>query len=187
MVQTFNHKEPTSFETLATLVSQFTVLGDVPNWDSVQTQSPSSIGLWSDQMSKFSWYGPKVRIQSPDPEFQNMPSRMHNTARKPSTWHAYFILQMTDSPQNVFPFLFMIGSGLILSNSLYEYTYNLCRICGVYILLMSCISEKMGFINQFRFLIEIYENALTPGSTRRGTDVVFMLFGHVDITWGIST
>ncbi len=40
----------------------FSVLGDVPNWDSGQTQSPSSIGLWLDP--KFEFSGTK----SPDPD-----------------------------------------------------------------------------------------------------------------------
>ncbi len=48
MVRTFNHEEPSSFETLG---SQFSVLRVVPNWDSGQTQSPSSLG-------------PKVQIQT---------------------------------------------------------------------------------------------------------------------------
>ena len=48
MVRTFTHEELSSFEALG---SQFSVLGDVPNWDSCQTQNPSSLGL-------------KVRIQS---------------------------------------------------------------------------------------------------------------------------
>ncbi len=62
----------------------------------------------------------------------------------------------------MFQFLLIIAHGLILSNSLSEYTYNLSRICGVYILLMSCIGEQMRHINQSRFLIDIYGNALTP-------------------------
>ncbi len=59
MVQTFAHEEPSSFETMG---PQFSVLGDVPNWDSGQTQSPSSIGFWSDPKSEFSGN------ESPDPD-----------------------------------------------------------------------------------------------------------------------
>ena len=44
-------EEPRSFETLG---SQFSVLGDVPNLDSGQTQSTSSIRLLSDPKSEFS-------------------------------------------------------------------------------------------------------------------------------------
>ena len=40
----------------------FPVLGDVPNWDSGQTKSPSSILLWSDPKSEFSG------TESPDPD-----------------------------------------------------------------------------------------------------------------------
>ncbi len=43
-------------------VSVFCVLGNVPNWDSGQTQSPSSLWLWSPQ--SLSFLGPKVRIQT---------------------------------------------------------------------------------------------------------------------------
>ncbi len=59
MVRTFTHEEPSSFETLG---SQFSVLGDVPNWDSGQTQSLRYIGLWSDPKSEFSG------TESPDPD-----------------------------------------------------------------------------------------------------------------------
>ncbi len=41
MVRTFTDEEPSSFETLW---SQFSVLGDVPNWDSDQTECLSSLG-----------------------------------------------------------------------------------------------------------------------------------------------
>ncbi len=46
------------------------------------------------------------------------------------------------SIKNVFHFLFISAHDLILSNSLTEYAYSLCRICGVLILLMSCIKRK---------------------------------------------
>ncbi len=59
MVWIFTHEEPNSFEILG---SQFSVLGDVPNWDSGQTQNLSSIGLWSHPKSEFS------RTESPDPD-----------------------------------------------------------------------------------------------------------------------
>ncbi len=48
MVRTFTHEEPSSLQTVGL---SFSVLGDVPNWDSGQTQSPSPLG-------------PKVRIQT---------------------------------------------------------------------------------------------------------------------------
>ncbi len=52
-------RNPDSFETLG---SQFSVLGDVPNWDSGQTQNLSSIGLCSDTKLEFSG------TESPDPD-----------------------------------------------------------------------------------------------------------------------
>ena len=51
MVRTFTQEEPSSFETLG---SQFSGLGDVPNWDSGQAQSASFIGLWLYLKSEFS-------------------------------------------------------------------------------------------------------------------------------------
>ena len=42
----------------------FSVLGDVPNWDSGQTQSPILIGLWSDQQSE----SPGTESPDPDPQ-----------------------------------------------------------------------------------------------------------------------
>ena len=59
MVRTFTHEEPSSFETLG---SRFSALV-VPNRDSGQTESPSSLWLlWSDQKSGFSG------TESPDPD-----------------------------------------------------------------------------------------------------------------------
>ncbi len=43
-------------------ILSFNVLWDVPSWDSAQTQSLSSIGLWSDPKSEFSG------TKSPDPD-----------------------------------------------------------------------------------------------------------------------
>ena len=51
------------------------------------------------------------------------------------------------STKNVCHFLFITAHGLISSNPLSEYTYSLCRICGVCILLVSCISEQIALIN----------------------------------------
>ena len=41
----------------------FSVLGDVANWDSGETQSPSSIGLYTDPKSEFSG----TESSDPDP------------------------------------------------------------------------------------------------------------------------
>ncbi len=54
-------EEPGSFETLW---SQFSVLGDVENWDFGQIQSLSSLGLWSDPKSEFSG----TESLDPDPQ-----------------------------------------------------------------------------------------------------------------------
>ncbi len=59
MVSTLTHEEPSSFETMG---SQFSALGDVPNWNSGQTQILSSIGLWSEPKSELSG------TKSPDPD-----------------------------------------------------------------------------------------------------------------------
>ncbi len=42
----------------------FSILGDVSNWESGQTQSPSSIEIWPDPKSEFSW----TESLDPDPQ-----------------------------------------------------------------------------------------------------------------------
>ncbi len=63
MVWTFTYEEPGSFRLCMGL--SFSVLGDRPNWDSSQTQSPSSIGLYKQAKLQPAHGVPHTTLSSP--------------------------------------------------------------------------------------------------------------------------